>query len=193
MAVRSLFTYTSCGESADTLGCTIGAIPFRPDPRNMSKTKITAVYTALLAIGMSAGCGKTETAAPSADGAQKATPASSITAETVTKSVETAATAVKETSQKAVETAQKAVETATAVTSQVQGMIDNAKKLLGENKYDEALQLLNKLAGEKLTGEQKSLVDSLKEQAQKMIQAAATKKATDEATKAVGNLFQPKK
>ena len=82
---------------------------------------------------------------------------------------------------------------ATAATAKAQEMIDTAKKLTSENKWDEALKVVNDLANYKLTPEQQTLVDNLKAEVQKQLQALATKKATDEAGKAVGGLLKPKK
>jgi dsDNA-specific endonuclease/ATPase MutS2 len=65
-------------------------------------------------------------------------------------------------------------------------VIEAAKKLTGENKYDEALKMLGTLASSKLTPDQQKMVDSLKEQ----IQKAMAVKATDSATKAVGDLLK---
>ncbi|MBI3415713.1 MAG: hypothetical protein HY043_10425 [Verrucomicrobia bacterium] len=76
--------------------------------------------------------------------------------------------------------------------SKVQGLIDTAKKLSGENKWAEALKIVNDLAAQKLTPEQQTIVDGLKQQAQKQAQEAVAKKATDEAEKAIGGLLKPK-
>ncbi len=64
-------------------------------------------------------------------------------------------------------------------------VIDAAKKLTGENKYDEALKMLGTLASGKLTPDQQKMVDSLKDQIQKAMAA----KATDSATKALGGVL----
>lgn len=79
-----------------------------------------------------------------------------------------------------------------ATAAKVASLIDTAKKLTSENKWAEALKILNDLAAAKLTPQQQAVVDSLKEQANKELKAAAAKKATDEAAKAVGGLLKPK-
>lgn len=79
-----------------------------------------------------------------------------------------------------------------AQTSQAQGLIDQAGKLLGENKWSEALALLNQVSGKSLTPEQQSLVQSLTGQVQKAGETAAKTRAVDEATKSVGGLSPTK-
>jgi hypothetical protein len=70
----------------------------------------------------------------------------------------------------------------------VQNLIEQAKKLVGENKWTEALAILNTLAsqqaaGQSLSAGQQKVVDGLKEQIQK---ALAAKTAND----AAGNLLK---
>ena len=59
-----------------------------------------------------------------------------------------------------------------ATTSKVQGIIDQAKKLMSENKMSEALTTLKGLDGQQLTPDQQTLVESLKAQIQKALDAA---------------------
>jgi hypothetical protein len=80
-----------------------------------------------------------------------------------------------------------------AATAKVASLIESAKKLSGENKYAEAMKILNDLASQNLSANQQSLVDTLKAEIKKQIEAAAVKKATDEAGKAIGGLLTPKK
>lgn len=68
---------------------------------------------------------------------------------------------------------------AAAASDKVQGVIDQAKRLMSENKLTEALALLNGLSGETLSADQQSLVQSLKAQIQKAL----------DATKATGGLL----
>src|ERR1051326_8279629 len=56
-------------------------------------------------------------------------------------------------------------------TSKVQALIDSAKTLSAENKWAEVLQILTRLAGEKLSPAQQTDVDALKSDAQKRTQA----------------------
>lgn len=70
--------------------------------------------------------------------------------------------------------------------SGVQALIDKAKALVGEGKYEDASRSLQQLAGQTLTVEQQKLVDGLKEQ----IQKALASRATGEAATSVGNLLK---
>lgn len=78
-----------------------------------------------------------------------------------------------------------AAHAAAATVQKSQGLIETAQKLVGENKYTEALQVINDLASLRLTPAQQKLVDNLKEQIKKAMAA----KAGSEATKAIGDLL----
>ncbi len=104
-----------------------------------------------------------------------------------------AAAKAQEAATQAVDTLKKGTNALTDKTNAVSSVADNftkvmdaAKKLTGDNKYDEALKMLGTLTYNKLTPDQQKMVDSLKEQIQKAMAA----KATDSATKAVGDLFK---
>ena len=134
---------------------------------------------------LASGCGsKEEATSPAAGEATKASEAAAADAQKL-------ATSAQRTASEAA-AALKDQATAGDSTAKAQGLIDTAKRLTTENKWSEALKTLNELANVKLTPEQQKLVDSLKAQAQKQIEAMATKKATDEAGKAVGGLLKPK-
>ena len=79
--------------------------------------------------------------------------------------------------------AQAAAQAAARANEKVTGLIDTVKKLVNENKYQEALQALSGLAQMNLTAEQQKLVDGLKDQITK---AMAQKTAGD----AVGGLLK---
>jgi hypothetical protein len=99
---------------------------------------------------------------------------------------------------KAVEAAKPVVEkTITALTNNAAGIpaaandqaasiIDQAKALVGQNKYTEALSSLQQLTGMKLSDSQTTMVAALKEQIQKAMAA----KTTTDAAGSVGNLLQ---
>lgn len=70
-----------------------------------------------------------------------------------------------------------------AAQQDAQGLIDKAKNLVAENKYQDALASLNQLAGAKLSTEQQQMVDGLKTQ----IQAALAKATSGNAASALGN------
>jgi hypothetical protein len=169
-----------------------------------------ACSIALLAL--TAGCSKTEETAPATQSteAPKVVPPSS---EDVRKSAESAAADLKKSADSAaatldktasqvqtqgqalVDSAKKAADAATPnpeITSKAQSKIDDARKLLTEGKWSEALQILNELATMKLTPEQQSTLAALKQQAQTLAQTAAADKAADKAVKAVGGLLEKK-
>jgi hypothetical protein len=77
--------------------------------------------------------------------------------------------------------------------AKVQALISTAKSLSGENKWSEVLKILSELAGQQLTPAQQSTVDGLKSDAQKQAEAALVKKATADASSAIGGFLAPKK
>ncbi len=133
-----------------------------------------------------AGCGKKEQANPPTGQDQKASGSALTDAQ---KAAGDAAGQVKDTAQKAVGDAQKQASDATAAAqANAQGIIDQAKSLVADKKYTDALSLIQqKLAGLQLTPEQQKLVDGLKDQIQKAVAASAVK----DATKTVGDLKNP--
>jgi len=99
------------------------------------------------------------------------------------------AAAVKESGTKAVnEVTEKAKEVAAPASAKAQELIDAAKKLVNEGKFQEALAKLKDIGSEKLSVQQQSLVDGLKAQIEKAL-GASSKAATD-ATGAAGGLFK---
>jgi hypothetical protein len=140
--------------------------------------RLLITLTAAAAMTFIAGCDNK----PS-DPGTGATNAASTAAKEATKAVE-AAPAVAD---KAVAEVKAAVTPAANDTiAKVNGVIDQAKALIGQNKYTEALTSLQSLAGTTLTADQEKIVAGLKEQIQKAI---AAKTGTD-AANAVGNLLK---
>jgi hypothetical protein len=131
-------------------------------------------------IASSAGCGKKEaepvTPPPTPQASQTA-PATDMAKPAVdTAAADAAAKAAAAESNKLAQAAAQANE-------KVTGIIDTVKKLVSENKYQEALQALTGLAQLNLSAEQQKIVDGLKEQ---ITNALAQKAAGD----AVGGLLK---
>jgi hypothetical protein len=107
------------------------------------------------------------------------------------KAVEETATQVKKEAAATTEAAKQAVtqlaptgESAPAgLTAQVQGAIKKAQDLIGEKKYQDALNALQQLASLKLTPEQQKTVDDIKAQ----IQKALASQTLQDATKSIPN------
>ncbi len=147
----------------------------------------TMKYPALIAgltltAALLGGCGKQEETKP-APGQTPKTPESAVS--DAQKGVTVTADQAKDAAAKAAAAGQAQ---AAAAQANAQGIIDQAKSLVADKKYTDALALLQqKLAGLQLTPDQQKLVDGLKDQIQKAIAASAAK----DATKGVGDLKNP--
>lgn len=164
------------------------------------KTKYIIVGTCVCTALAFCGCKKeeaaTETQPPKAAESVTPAPTAPPVAQTVTQAAvnaaETVTTAtapvanVTNTPAAPVPAAQPQVQ---AAEGQAQGIIDQAKSLVADKKYQEALTSLAGLKNLQLTADQQKLVDSLKTQ----IQAALAKSATGDAASAVGNVLGEKK
>ena len=76
-----------------------------------------------------------------------------------------------------------------AMNTQIEGLIYNAKGLVTNQKYQDALNVIQQLSSMKLTPEQQTLVDGLKAQ----IQTALAKSTATGAASALGNALGGKK
>lgn len=135
----------------------------------MKPQNILFAITAAALVFTATGCGKNEPAAGEA-----ATSAAAGAGDALTK----AAAAVND----------KVGEIAAPASAKAQELIASAKQLASEGKFQEALTKLNALGSEKLSLDQQSIVDGLKDQIAKAL--SATSKATGDATKAAGSLLK---
>jgi hypothetical protein len=159
---------------------------------------MTLVGSALV-LGLS-GCSDpnapADDATPGTNAAAPASPSAPITGaltatvERVGTEVTQAVEAAKPQVQEAAAAVQKAAtETGAAMQAQFNAVVEDVKKLIAEGKGTEAMQKITSALGSfKLTPEQQKVIDDLKQKAQ----AAFSKEGVDAATKAVGNLLQPK-
>jgi hypothetical protein len=139
------------------------------------------------ALVLSIGCSKQETSSGETPEATSVSQPVADAAKAAVEQVQTTATAVADQAVKEV-TAQ-ANAAATAASTQVQQTLDKAKGMVGEAKYQEALNLLQQLKDMKLTPEQQKLLDDLKAQ----IQTALAQAAGTNAASALGNILGGKK
>lgn len=153
-----------------------------------SKNAILGV-TVCAALILASGCSKEEpaagempeTTAEPASGADAAKAITEAASQTVSQAQEAASQAAGEAQNTAQTMATQAKAEATAAASaasgQAQALIDKAKALVTDQKYQDALTTLQQLASVQVTPEQQKLVDDLKAQ----IQTALAKKTASDA------------
>ena len=142
------------------------------------KTKLHIILPALAALVLLSGCSKNEEPAAS----ETIKPADSAIADAANAAARSSES-LKQAAEKTQADVQKAGEQAqaigTAATEKIQALIDTAKKLTGENKWTEAMNVLQQLANTKLTPEQQQVVNDLKNQVQQHLTQRAGEKALD--------------
>ncbi|MEY4387767.1 MAG: hypothetical protein RLY20_3050 [Verrucomicrobiota bacterium] len=156
--------------------------------------KLTLCTSLIAALTLFVGCDNsnkpttpTTNNTPAAAPAPTAAPAPAETAkpvETAVKAVNTTVDATKTAVEKTVTDTKAAATTAATttvadVTAKFNSIVDQAKTLLGQNKYTDAMNTLQQLANFKLTAEQEKVVSDLKAQIQKAM-----------ASKTVSNLLK---
>lgn len=148
------------------------------------KPYTVSVLAVTAAFALVAGCSKQDsTISTTTSEAEKATGS-------MAEKLKDTAEAAKTTAEKAAGGVAKQAETAaTAVSGTAQTLIDKARGLVTEKKYQEALTALGQLSDLKITDEQKKMVESLKTQ----IQKALAGQAAPDGASAVGNLLGGKK
>lgn len=147
------------------------------------KTQKTLITLGLVAaLTFIAGCGSKNESQTSDAAKDASTKADSVATE-AGKAIEAAKPAAEQAVKDARVTTTAAASDASA---KANALIDQAKSLMGESKYSEALNTLQQVSSLKLTPEQEKLVASLKDQIQKAMAA----KATTDGAGAVGNLLK---
>ena len=149
----------------------------------MKNLLVPPLAAAVLLLG---GCGKKESSsAPAADqksDLQKMVGTVQSMAQSVSQSVNKAAANLEQVLPEATKTV---TETVNAVASgDVNTMLEQAKKLVGDQKIKEATELVQKLSAIELTAEQKQLFEEIKT----LIQKATTADPAGAATGALGNV-----
>ena len=132
--------------------------------------KLAVVIGTFVVLGLcGVGCGQSDSGA-------------SATEQSATDEVVVEEVSVQETVAAAADTAKQVLDEAN---TQAQQILTQAQALVGEKKYEEASNLLQKLTNLELTPEQQKMLDDLKVTIQKAVQSEAVKQGT----KAIGNML----
>ena len=134
---------------------------------------IGAGFVSCLIVASLAGCVNKETPPPSTGEAQKAVESTPAKAPDATAAAQTAATTATQATQAVAQAAAVTSTQTAAVTTQVQSLIDKAKGLVDQKKYQDALDTLKQLGNFQLTADQQKVVDDLKAQIQKLMSSDA--------------------
>ena len=151
----------------------------------------------ILALGAAsvllAGCGRKDTETSSPQRELPKAPASSTTAGEPAKALDAAKAQVSTATATATAAVQVVRGEVDAAAAKAQGLIDQAKTLVSEKKWAEALKLLSSLSQQNLTAEQQGVVQKLQEQAQQGAASSVKTGAETEAANAVNKLLTPKR
>lgn len=151
--------------------------------------------SSLLAFGTACDKQDRDAASKSAEeAATKAQQALSTTATEVKEATQKAATEVKQAAEQVTTEVKQAAQNAStavagktdALKAEAQSLIDKAKALINDKKYEEALGSLKQLSNFSLTPEQQKTVDDLKAQLQKLMSSQVVTNAAS----ALGNMFK---
>jgi hypothetical protein len=151
----------------------------------------------VVGVGFSSGCSQPEEpgAAPQASTEQsradsgRAAQNSTATAEKVDPQLQAQIDSLRTATEKATNGAGAA---SASAPSKTQLIMDSAKRLISENNGAEALKMLNGLSRETLTPREQVVLDTLKQQAQRLAHQAASAAANDQASKTLEELLPPK-
>lgn len=133
--------------------------------------------TLLLGLACAVGCGpkpEPSSSASTPPGSSTGTPAAGL-AEAASKAAETVQ-----------QVAGQAQAAAAVAGDKVRELVDSAKKLAGDNKWEEAMKLLQDAKALQLTPEQRSMIDGLIAQFKEQMSKAALQQAKDKAGAEVG-------
>ncbi|MGN6555504.1 MAG: hypothetical protein ACTHLW_17500 [Verrucomicrobiota bacterium] len=156
----------------------------------MKTERIICSLAVATVLAFASGCEKKDQTAAPESAASEAAPKES----TVASQISAATDNVKQTAENVTTEVKQATQNATAAaTSKMeelkagsQSLIDKAKALVNDKKYEDALASLKQLSNVKLTPEQQKTVDDLKAQIQKLMSSSIV---TNTAS-ALGNMFK---
>jgi prophage DNA circulation protein len=152
---------------------------------NMKIKMIGAGIVSCLMIVSLNGCGNKGTTPASSSDVPKAAESAPEAAPAAPAAASTAAPAATPTVPAVVPAAEALTQQAADMATKVQGLMNQAKSLVDEKKYQDALNLLDQLKTLKLSPEQQKLADDLKAQVQKLMSNPSVSNAVN----SVGNLL----
>jgi hypothetical protein len=182
------------GEASKVTPPAASDMPKPPEAPTPAMEPAPAVAAAVPDASRAASAAASEAPKAAADAVSQAASAAASEAQKAVESPKAAAEHAQPTVAAATEQAVKAAVSQTntvaaASSTQVQGLIEKAKGLVTDEKYQDALKVVQQLSSLKLTPEQQTLMDGLKSQ----IQTALAKATGADAASALGNVLGGKK